>query len=98
INSNEGKPAVIKAFAEMKAYTDYHFTREEKMMAESKYPEMEDHKEEHRDFIARLGVLYTDFNNGKDTSGRALLNFLGGWLTTHITFIDKKLSQHLTSN
>ncbi|MBT4769426.1 MAG: bacteriohemerythrin [Rhodospirillaceae bacterium] len=98
INSNEGKPAVIKAFEEMKAYTDYHFTREEKMMAESKYPEMEDHKEEHRDFIARLGVLYTDFNNGKDTSGRALLNFLGGWLTTHITFIDKKLSQHLTSN
>ena len=98
IHSGGEKLIVVDAFDEMMAYTSYHFGHEEKLMAKAKYPDIDDHARQHRGFIEQLGTLYGDFKNGKDVAGRALLNFLKFWLTTHIMVIDKRLAHYLSSH
>ncbi len=53
-----GKAFEKESLDEVIAYTKYHFDREEKMMQEAGYPDIEAHKEIHRAMIAKTDDFF----------------------------------------
>ena len=86
-------------FDNLVEYTDFHFKKEESLMAQYGYAEEEeeDHKEKHKQFVKTIFSLREDFINMTVSNiGQDLLDFLVDWLLTHICQTDKKLCDFLT--
>jgi hemerythrin len=84
--SRIGFELVVK---ELCNYTEYHFDSEEKFMQKILYPNYDEHKTLHTQFIREI-LNYTkliDFSNKKVC--RELLSFLMNWLANHIIIHDK---------
>jgi hemerythrin len=76
-------------------YTKRHFSDEEKYMLSIHYPGYPEQKRAHTAFVAQLAKLRSDYAS----SGGNLLVILNanqlvlGWLTQHISNMDKKIGQ-----
>ena len=91
-NSAECAAAVIEELIE---YTDYHFTAEEKYMADKEYKEINEHRQQHRYFLDKLlGLRNCEHKDNYDYKKEVML-LLGNWLLKHVTVEDKKYSQPL---
>jgi len=95
IRSGAGSAAVSDVYGEMVEYTNTHFSNEEQAMENANYPDIEHHKTQHRKFVDRLEKVYEEFRSGSDPSGKAFLNLLGSWWTTHIKTSDQKLAHYI---
>ena len=71
-------------------YTVYHFGTEEKLFATHGYPEIEAHKDLHRNLVARVGNFKERFTAGDATVAIELMDFLKDWLINHINGTDRK--------
>lgn len=81
-------------FFELIDYATYHFTAEERLMAEAVYPDAGEHSRNHRDFAARVTEMHRDFLTGKPVY-LEILTFLKGWLEEHILKADNDLGKFL---
>jgi len=95
VRSGAGSSAINEAYGEMIAYTNTHFSNEERVMENASYPDIENHKSQHRKFVERLELVYDELKSGSDPSGKSLLNLLGSWWTTHIKTSDQKLARYM---
>ncbi len=79
-------------------YAEYHFAREEKVLAACHYPEIRKHKLEHRDFVARVNQMHRRFDDTPDDAAAVvndeLLGFLRDWLNHHILIEDMAYRAH----
>ncbi len=84
--------AIRQSLFALLRYAEYHFAREEKVMAACQYPEIREHKLEHRDFVERINHLHRRFDEGPEEAAaivnEALLTFLQDWLKHHILIED----------
>ncbi len=84
--------AVRQSLFALLRYAEYHFAREEEVMAACQYPQIREHKREHRDFVDRINQLHRQFDEApEDTAAvvnEALLAFLEDWLNHHILIQD----------
>ncbi len=80
-----------KVVAEIRDYTLYHFTTEEKLMKEINFPDLPSHKDIHNKFYMQVKELYYDINEGKTVLNTEIMNTLTNWLSEHILNEDKKL-------
>ena len=89
---------IIKTLDFMIDYTDFHFSAEEKVMAEQSYPGLDKQKEQHEEFKVTLNNILEDFKEESTTKAIATeINvFLHNWLIDHIKGSDIKLGQFLT--
>lgn len=77
-------------------YTKKHFHDEEQYMLKINYPEYNAQKQAHTAFIAKLAQLKKDYSE----SGSNIVVIINanqlviGWLTSHITNMDKKIGQY----
>ncbi|NIS21839.1 MAG: hemerythrin family protein, partial [Thermoplasmata archaeon] len=71
VRFSRGVPKIIKTLDFLIEYTDFHFGTEEKNMVELKYPEYEDHKENHAEFVHTLKNLEMDFEEEGATEALA---------------------------
>lgn len=69
-------------------YTNEHFAAEEKLLEASNYPNLEPHKQLHRDLLKQVEDYAVRFEKGEITLNLHLLNFLRDWLTNHILKVD----------
>ena len=71
-------------------YTDFHFKSEEKIFDKIKYNFSDEHKLQHKVFMAEIldRVCYIDAAN--QTLCRDFVKFLVGWVAEHIAIHDKK--------
>lgn len=76
-------------------YTSSHFSFEERCMVQHSYPDYEEHKHAHTEFIRRIRQYRRDFDNGSALRSSEMMRFLRDWLTTHILGLDKKLAVFL---
>jgi hemerythrin len=80
-------------------YVVSHFEAEERLMADSGYPEAAAHREEHRRFVADYARLYEDYR--ADGPGSVFVikfgNRVTAWLCEHICRTDRRLVDHLTA-
>lgn len=81
---------IVAIIQELKDYTSYHFTFEEKYMTDTNYKKYLSHKVEHEDFIAKINETdldQMDVNQNKYLTD--LLDFVMNWLVGHIIGRDK---------
>lgn len=96
----EGKKGKAKGYIGelldfLEDYTKKHFADEEAYMKKIAYPQYDQQKEAHSNFIARLEKLKKDF----DSSGGNIAVIIAAnkmvidWLTNHISKMDKQIAE-----
>ena len=97
IEKTQGEGGVVQTLDFLIEYTDFHFSAEEKCMAEHDYPGLEHQKKQHEEFRASLKNMVEDYEYEGVT--RALTTsvnvFLHNWLINHIKGVDHKLGEFL---
>ncbi len=83
---------------ELIGYTKYHFSEEEKLMAQISYSGLNEQKKAHQKFI----VSVEDYKNLADKGLTAFLSsgvsaFLSDWLRNHIGVMDKKYQKEMNA-
>ena len=91
-----GEEFELQALNELVDYTRYHFEREEKMMEEAGYPDLEEHKEIHRNMIVKVGRFQKEYQQTGHEALDGVASFLSEWLIDHINGTDKKYSPFLS--
>lgn len=71
-------------------YTKYHFSREEKLMMESEYPNFLAHQKLHKDMIAQVTKFIDEYRLHKTRTVDEVTQFLKAWLIHHINGSDKE--------
>lgn len=89
------KEALGRALDELIAYTKEHFKTEEDLFQTHSYPEATAHKEQHDQFVEKVGDFRERFDEGKLTMTVEVRLFLTDWLVNHIKKTDKKYSAFL---
>ena len=83
---------------ELANYTVHHFEFEEGMMRENGYPDYEDHKVQHDNFIKKVqSVRAEDVEEKQKKIGMDLIIFLANWIEKHILVTDMKYKEFLNS-
>lgn len=90
-----GQTAIADILNRLFDYTHYHFTSEEQMQLDYKYPDRIKHKAEHQEFIDKLNQLKEDADNNNLLLTLKTLDFLKDWTITHILGTDKAFGEYL---
>ena len=99
IGMNVGEVETAKVLDFMIDYTDFHFSAEEKHMAEHEYPGLERQKQLHEEFKGYLNRLVEDYREEgptKDVS-TSINVFLRNWLVTHIKGVELEFGEFLNA-
>lgn len=90
---------IMRILEELRNYTEVHFHDEEVLMESIAYPELESQKLAHAAFVERLvNIDLTELetmDNNQLEYLEGLMDFLVGWLTTHILQVDKKIGDYV---
>jgi hemerythrin len=97
VNSSRGAIEIGKTLGFMIDYTEFHFSTEEKHMAELGYPGFDVHRKQHDDFKSTLNEMVMEFEEDGATAqlGEWVNQYLINWLVDHIKSIDTKLADFL---
>ena len=79
-------------------YVGIHFSTEEKYFAQFKYPETDEHTQEHKAFSAKVDDFAKKFQTGQLGLSIDVMTFLSDWLGKHIKGTDKKYSACFNAN
>ncbi|MFH1853584.1 MAG: bacteriohemerythrin [Candidatus Neomarinimicrobiota bacterium] len=95
--TNQGAEHIQNIFFELIDYTRYHFNREEEIYNKHGFPELEEHKIQHRQLIQQvLDVSKKIIAEGKTADlSDELFEFLKSWLVNHILEEDLKFKAFL---
>lgn len=92
-----GDIATQTALKRLIDYTKSHFSTEDNLMVEHKYPDIAPHRKQHSDLIAKVEALHADVKAGKQLVGPKTVMFLQNWLVDHILKTDKRLAAFLVA-
>lgn len=97
IENQQGVEVIIKTLDFMVDYTDFHFSAEEKHMAEHKYTRLDYHKKTHKEFVDTLNTMITEFkeDGATDRLAESVNIYLFNWLVTHIKGVDGAYGKYL---
>ena len=73
---------------ELGEYAQFHFSREEKLFHQHQYPQLASHVQSHRDLVAQLSEVVSQFEKGDFSVAIDLLSLLKSWLNHHIMEVD----------
>ncbi|MFA5845056.1 MAG: bacteriohemerythrin [Coriobacteriia bacterium] len=79
-------------------YTVIHFGTEEAYFDQFGYPQAEDHKEQHRRFVAQVGDFKQGFDDGRLFLSMDVMDFLSEWLVEHIQGSDRAFGPFLNQH
>jgi hemerythrin len=83
---------LMAIFAELKTYTEYHFSDEEEYMESIHYEGLEAQKRAHSAFISKIAdIRKEDVENNPQEYMQSMVEYLLGWLINHILYTDKKI-------
>ena len=97
IEMNQGEGTIPKTLDFLIDYTNFHFSTEEKQMAEKNYPGLDLQKQQHEEFRKSLKQFEEDFKEDGATQSLAyhIKDFLFNWLVKHIKDVDHKFGEFL---
>lgn len=85
----------IKIISELKVYTIFHFHEEEKLMQRGNYPDYENHKRIHQDFITKINDLKERISLDTIELNEEIYILLSSWLVEHIQNEDQKYKSYI---
>ena len=93
---------IMRLLAELRDYTELHFSEEEALMERIHYPELPSQKRAHAAFVDRLVNIDLDEMEDLDDNQQVylldLIQFLLNWLANHILACDKKIGEYMREN
>ncbi len=92
MRSGNGKDIVGNVLSRLHQYTVQHFAAEEKLLEKHAFPNLSQHRAEHRDFVNKILAFKKEFDAGATAVTLDLMTFLQKWLTNHIQTVDQKYS------
>ncbi|MBI3992381.1 MAG: hemerythrin family protein [Candidatus Lambdaproteobacteria bacterium] len=94
IQEHRGRAIMNDALSRLIEYTGYHFDREERVMEQHRFPELEAHRAQHNSLIRQV-LRFQRLYRANELEPVELGEFLIDWLTTHILHEDMKLGLHI---
>lgn len=80
---------------ELKAYVVFHFSAEQEIMEQIKYPKYFSHRVEHQDFIDKMNKLSFDsIDQDQKSQLLHIVNLIIEWITQHVLERDKVMAEH----
>jgi len=92
----ESQEYLVATLEELINCTVWHFSHEERLMLKYEYPEIEDHKAEHRELIESAKELQQKVLQSDKPVAEEHIEFLERWLTEHILTTDGRLGSFLS--
>lgn len=90
---------IMRLLAELRQYTEFHFSDEEALMEQISYPGFEAQKRAHSAFVERLVEIDLSELDAMDDNQQEylvnLIDFLLAWLSNHILGSDKKIGDYI---
>jgi hemerythrin-like metal-binding protein len=93
--AGQGRAVVGKIMSELIFYTNDHLVREEQEMERLGFPNLEEHKRHHAEFMAGIHQLVDKQAKGSITVASQLSTLLRDWLSIHIRRSDRELRVYL---
>lgn len=90
-----GKEFEEKALDELIDYTKTHFKKEEKLLEDNDFADLEAHKLQHQQFIDKINLSVEQYKQNSDVTIIDTLKFLKEWLIKHINGTDKEYGKIL---
>lgn len=85
------------AVAFLAMYVNDHFDLEEAYMREYRFPDMDDHVAEHKQFVSQIRELRKNHSSYSEDAMNILITNISGWIRSHIMKDDKRLGEFITS-
>jgi hemerythrin-like metal-binding protein len=95
IISNAPVENTIKLLSELKVYSIFHFSEEEKLMRAANYPNLDEHIIEHKKFIEDVTKFKDAISEQTAELNEEIFLFLSDWLIHHIQKTDRKYIEFL---
>jgi hemerythrin len=76
-------------------YIKYHFSGEEHILEQIKYPDYAAHKRQHDEFIRDILERVENSEQRRTGSPKNCVRYIRDWMLTHITLIDKKYATYI---
>lgn len=84
VERKDDSDIIAKILDELVDYTKYHFSFEEKLMKENRYPHLSEHIEKHRILVTKVSEMVEKYKNKEQIELTDLLVFVIEWLQEHI--------------
>jgi len=84
---------ILRALVQLANYIEEHFSDEEAYQASVEYPHMDEHRQQHAQFLQVVEELKVAYREGNTELGPAVIEFLLAWVTEHIARSDAKLGR-----
>lgn len=94
-SEGQGREVVGEILQRLLSYTAEHLHREEQLMRNAGFPQLQRHQEGHAQFIAQLHELQLKYESGSLAVAAQLSAVLRDWLSLHIRRSDKELWAYL---
>jgi hemerythrin-like metal-binding protein len=82
----------------LKTYASSHFSTEERLMEETKFPGLAEHRIEHRALTSKVEEYVARYKQGDQTMYPQLLRFVGSWLHDHMLTVDKQYTAWMNNH
>ena len=93
--AGQGRYALRPLLAGVMQYTDYHFTHEEKLMAEARYPQLPAHIHLHKELQRQVCAIAERFERGEITISIEFVIFLSNWIINHELVEDRRFEEYM---
>lgn len=80
---------------ELLRYVDDHFCKEEELLLQANYPDLNQHKILHRDFTRKIAHFCLDVARGKATVTRELTTYMSEWILQHTRIDDLDYKRYI---
>ena len=88
----KGKSVLGKVIKDLISYTEFHFSTEEILLQNCKYPDFKQHKLKHDEFTKKVKEFEQKYLDGSVLLSQEIVQFLMNWLVNHIKESDKQYS------
>ncbi len=89
MSKGQGQDVLSGLVQEMIEYTQVHFSTEEKLMEQYRYPQTMEHKNLHMKFVDQVVQFKQKLDAGQPIATSEVMGFLKDWLFQHIAKSDK---------
>ena len=93
--NEEAEDFFFKTIRGVLDYTKFHFSAEEKLMENVRYPKYAEHKKQHENFVMQMLNDVKSFQEGKKFVPNNFVRYLKDWILSHIAIMDTLYAKYI---
>jgi len=97
-NDENDRRSFASILSKLTDFSLYHFKNEEKYMLDMKYPDIEEHKKLHKEYIYQVALFNTELLGPNPPKPTEIIFFVKNWLDNHIFKEDIKYEKYNKEN